>query len=89
MNDIQFIKVNENSTITVEYQTTRYVDIANPDNLTGQELIAHVTQKISELSAEEDYLEPDEGILVTLGIEQPIREMVIMETIVNEVPTTE
>ena len=88
MNDIQFITVNEDSTIKVEYKTTKYVDIPNPSNLTGQELVTYVTQKINELSAGDDYLNPDEGIMVTLGIEEPIREMVIMEIIQNEVPTT-
>jgi len=88
MNDIQFITVNQDSTIKVEYKTTKYTDIANPNNLTGQELVTYVTQKITELLNVEEYLDPDEGILVTLGVEEPIREMVLMEIIQNEVPTT-
>ena len=43
MNDFQFIKVNEDSTIKVEYRTTNYTNISNPDGLTGQELIAFVS----------------------------------------------
>jgi hypothetical protein len=81
MNDFQFIKVNEDSTIKVEYRTTKYTDISNPDGLTGQELVALVTEKIIELSAEDDFIDPEDDILVTLGIEEPSREMVIMETI--------
>jgi len=90
MNDFQFITVNQDSTIKVEYKATKYVDIPNTNNLTGQELVTYVTQKITELSAGDDYLNPDEGIMVTLGIEEPIREMVtgVMGTIPNEVPTT-
>ena len=89
MNDFQFIKVNEDSTIKVEYRTTNYTNISNPDGLTGQELIAFVSEKITELSADDVIVDPENGILITLGIEEPIREMLIMEVVENVIPTTE
>jgi hypothetical protein len=89
MNDFQFIKVNEDSTIKVEYRTTNYTNISNPDGLTGQELIAFVSEKITELSADDVIIDPENDILITLGIEEPIREMLIMEVVENVVPTTE
>ena len=89
MNDFQFIKVNEDSTIKVEYRTTNYTNISNPDGLTGQELIAFVSEKIIELSADDVIINPENGILITLGIEEPTREMVIMEVVETVLPTTE
>jgi hypothetical protein len=89
MNDFQFIKVNEDSTIKVEYRTTNYTNISNPDGLTGQELIAFVSEKITELSADDVIINPENDILITLGIEEPIREMLIMEVVENVIPTTE
>jgi len=89
MNDFQFIKVNEDSTIKVEYRTTNYTNISNPDGLTGQELIAFVSEKITELCADDVIISPENGILITLGIEEPTREMVIMEVVENVIPTTE
>jgi hypothetical protein len=89
MNDFQFIKVNEDSTIKVEYRTTNYTNISNPDGLTGQELIAFVSEKIIELSADDVIINPENDILITLGIEEPIREMLIMEVVENVIPTTE
>ena len=89
MNDFQFIKVNEDSTIKVEYKTTNYTNISNPDGLTGQELIAFVSEKLTELSADDVFINPESDILLTLGIQQPIREMIIMEVVENVVPTTE
>ena len=89
MNDFQFIKVNEDSTIKVEYRTTNYTNISNPDGLTGQELIAFVSEKITELSADDVIIDPENDILITLGIEEPIREMLIMDVVENVVPTTE
>lgn len=89
MNDFQFIKVNEDSTIKVEYRTTNYTNISNPDGLTGHELITFVSEKITELSADDVIIDPENDILITLGIEEPIREMLIMEVVENVVPTTE
>jgi len=89
MNDFQFIKVNEDSTIKVEYRTKNYTNISNPDGLTGQELIAFVSEKIIELSADDVIINPENDILITLGIEEPIREMLIMEVVENVIPTTE
>ena len=89
MNDFQFIKVNEDSTIKVEYRTTNYTNISNPDGLTGQELIAFVSEKITELSADDVIINPENDILITLGIEEPIREMLIIEVVENLIPTTE
>ena len=89
MNDFQFIKVNEDSTIKVEYKTTNYINISNPDDLTGQELIGFVSEKITELSADDVIVDPENDILITLGIEEPTREMVIMEVVENVIPTTE
>ena len=88
MNDFQFIKVNEDSTIKVEYKTTNYTNISNPDNLTGQELIAFVSEKITELSANDVYINAEADILLTLGIEQTIPEMTIMEIVETVLPTT-
>ena len=89
MNDFQFIKVNEDSTIKVEYRTTNYTNISNPDGLTGQELIAFVSEKITELSADDVFINPEIDILKTLGIEQTIPEMTIMEIVETVLPTTE
>lgn len=89
MNDFQFIKVNEDSTIKVEYRTTNYTNISNPDGLTGQELIAFVSEKITELSADDVFINPEIDILKTLGIEQIIPEMTIMEIVETVLPTTE
>jgi|LakMenE18May11ns_1017448.scaffolds.fasta_scaffold9708141_2 hypothetical protein len=92
MNDFQFIKVNEDSTIKVEYRTTNYTNISNPDGLTGQELIAFVSEKITELSADDVFINPEIDILKTLGIEHTIPEipeLVIMEIVETVLPTTE
>jgi len=89
MNDFQFIKVNEDSTIKVEYRTTNYTNISNPDGLTGQELIAFVSEKLTELSADDVFINPESDILLTLGIQQTIPEMNIMEIVETVLPTTE
>ncbi len=89
MNDFQFIKVNEDSTIKVEYKTTNYTNISNPDGLTGQELIAFVSEKLTELSADDVFINPESDILLTLGIQQTIPEMNIMEIVETVLPTTE
>jgi len=89
MNDFQFIKVNEDSTIKVEYKTTNYTYISNPDGLTGQELIAFVSEKITELSADEVFINPESDILLTLGIQQTIPVMNTMEIVETVLPTTE
>lgn len=68
MKNIQFIKVNDDSSIKVEYLKTTYLDVANPDNLIGQDLLTYVTAKIAELHAQEDFLDPEEGILETLEL---------------------
>lgn len=70
MKNIQFIKVNEDSSIKVEYKRTEYIDIPNPDNLKGLDLIAYVTEKIVEAEARDDFLDPEEGILDALEISQ-------------------
>ena len=70
MKNIQFIKVNDDSTITVEYKKTTYIDIPNPDDLKGLDLIAYVTEKIVEIEAKDDFLDPEEGILDQLEISQ-------------------
>jgi hypothetical protein len=88
MNDFQFIKVNEDSTIKVEYRTTNYTNISNPDGLTGQELIAFVSGKITELSADDVSINPESDILLTLGIQQTIPVMNTMEIVETVLPTT-
>ena len=88
MNDFQFIKVNEDSTIKVEYRTTNYTNISNPDGLTGQELIAFVSEKITELSADDVIINPESDILLTLGIQQTIPVMNTMEIVETVLPTT-
>lgn len=88
MNDFQFIKVNEDSTIKVEYRTTNYTNISNPDGLTGQELIAFVSEKITELSADDVSINPESDILLTLGIQQTIPVMNTMEIVETVLPTT-
>ena len=89
MNNFQFIKVNEDSTIKVEYRTTNYTNISNPDGLTGQELIAFVSEKITELSTDDVFINPESDILLTLGIQQTIPVMNIMEIVETVLPTTE
>jgi len=89
MNNFQFIKVNEDSTIKVEYKTTNYTNISNPNGLTGQELIAFVSEKITELSADEVFINPESDILLTLGIQQTIPVMNTMEIVETVLPTTE
>ena len=80
MNDIQFIKVNANSSITVEYKKTEYIDIPNPDNLKGVELIAYVREKIIEADARDNFLDPEEDILEQLEITQTAPTSVVIET---------
>ena len=70
MKNIQFIKVNDDSTITVEYKKTTYIDIPNPDNLKGLDLIVYVTEKIVDMEKNDDFLEPETGILEQLEISQ-------------------
>jgi len=70
MKNIQFIKVNDDSTITVEYKKTAYIDIPNPDDLKGLDLIAYITEKIVDIEKTDDFLEPEEGILEQLEILQ-------------------
>jgi hypothetical protein len=70
MKNIQFIKVNDDSTITVEYKKTTYIDIPNPDNLKGLDLIAYVTEKIVDVEKNDDFLDPEQGILDQLEITQ-------------------
>ena len=70
MKNIQFIKVNGDSTITVEYKKTAYIDIPNPDDLKGLDLIAYVTEKIVDIEKTDDFLEPEDGILEQLEISQ-------------------
>ena len=89
MNDFQFIKVNEDSTIKVEYKTTNYTNISNPNGLTGQELVAFVSEKITELSANDVFINVEADILLTLGIQQTIPVMSIMEIVETVLPTTE
>ena len=88
MNNFQFIKVNEDSTIKVEYRTTNYTNISNPDGLTGQELIAFVSEKITELSTDDVFINPESDILLTLGIQQTIPVMNTMEIVETVLPTT-
>ena len=80
MLNVQYIKVNEDSSIKVEYLKTEYVDIPNPENLKGQELVAHIVEKINEISAEADFLEPDEDILEQLEIIQEQPQQVTIQT---------
>ena len=80
MNDIQFIKINEDSSIKVEYRRTEYIDIPNPNNLKGVNLIAYVTEKIIEAEAQDDFINPEEGILEELEILQTASGPVLIET---------
>jgi hypothetical protein len=80
MNDVQFIKINEDSSIKVEYKRTQYIDIPNPDNLKGVDLIAYVTEKIIEAEARDDFIDPEEGILEELEILQTASGPVLIET---------
>ena len=80
MQNIQYIKVNEDSSIKVEYLKTYYVDIPNPDNLKGDALVAYIGGKISEISAEEDFLDPEDGILDQLEIVHRLPEPVVLTT---------
>lgn len=68
MKNFQIIKINEDSSIKVEYLKTDYVDITNPDNLKGLDLLTHITNSIDEFQRESDFLDPEPGTLETLEI---------------------
>lgn len=68
MKNFQIIKVNEDSSIKVEYFKTDYVDIPNPDGLKGFDLMAFISNTVVELQRESDFLDPESGVLETLEI---------------------
>jgi len=69
MKNFQIIKINEDSSIKVEYLKTDYTDIPNPDGLKGVDLLLHITNIISEFQLKSDFLDPEPGILETLEID--------------------
>jgi hypothetical protein len=68
MKNFQIIKINEDSSIKVEYLKTDYTDIPNPDGLKGEDLFVHITNIISEFQRESDFLNPEPDVLTTLEI---------------------
>ena len=68
MKNFQIIKINEDSSIKVEYLKTDYVDIPNPDNLKGLDLLTYITNNVDEFQRESDFLDPEPGTLETLEI---------------------
>jgi len=68
MKNFQIIKINEDSSIKVEYLKTDYVDIPNPDNLKGFDLLTYITNNVDEFQRESDFLDPESGTLETLEI---------------------
>ena len=68
MKNFQIIKINEDSSIKVEYLKTDYTDIPNPNGLKGEDLFAHITNIISEFQRESDFLDPEPNVLETLEI---------------------
>lgn len=68
MKNFQVIKINEDSTIKVEYLKTDYIDIPNPNNLKGLDLIEHITNSILEFKKESDFLDPEPNVLELLEI---------------------
>ena len=68
MKNFQIIKINEDSSIKVEYLKTNYIDITNPGNLKGLDLLTHITNTIDEFQRESDFLDPEPGTLETLEL---------------------
>jgi len=68
MKNFQIIKINEDSSIKVEYLKTDYVDIPNPDNLKGLDILTYITNNVDEFQRESDFLDPEPGTLETLEI---------------------
>ena len=68
MKNFQIIKINEDSSIKVEYLKTDYTDIPNPNGLKGLDLFLHINNIISEFQLKSDFLDPVPGILETLEI---------------------
>ena len=75
MKNFQIIKINEDSSIKVEYLKTDYTDIPNPDGLKGEDLFAHITNIISEFQRESDFLNPEPNVLETLEINTGVNSM--------------
>lgn len=68
MNDFQFIKINADSSIKMEYKRTEHVDIPNPDNLKGKDLFDYVSVKIAELQSQDVFFDLEEDILEKLEL---------------------
>jgi hypothetical protein len=75
MKNFQIIKINEDSSIKVEYLKTDYTDIPNPDGLKGEDLFVHITNIISEFQRESDFLNPEPNVLETLEINTGVNSM--------------
>ena len=68
MKNFQIIKINEDSSIKVEYLKTDYINIPNPDVLKGLDLILHITNSINEFQRNAGFFNPEPDILEKLEI---------------------
>jgi hypothetical protein len=75
----QIIKVNDDSSIKVEYLKINYMDISNPDNLKGDDLLNHIAAKVLETEIDSDFLDPELGVMEALEINNAPPEESYME----------
>jgi hypothetical protein len=68
MKNFQIIKINEDSSIKVEFLKTDYIDIPNPDNLKGLDLLSYITIKVADAEVASDFLDAEPNVLETLEI---------------------
>jgi hypothetical protein len=68
MKNFQIIKINEDSSIKVEYLKTDYINIPNPDGLKGLDLILHIANSINEFQRDVGFFNPEPDILKKLEI---------------------
>jgi hypothetical protein len=89
MKNFQIIKINDDSSIKVEYLKTDYIDIPNPDNLKGDDLVAHITTKVFETEVASDFLDPESGVLELLEINMNVPTESSIESPVAESESTD
>jgi len=89
MKNFQIIKINDDSSIKVEYLKTDYIDIPNPDNLKGDDLVAHITTKVFETEGASDFLDPESGVLELLEINMNVSTESSVESPVAEPESTD
>lgn len=89
MKNFQIIKINDDSSIKVEYLKTDYIDISNPDNLKGDDLVAYITTKVLECEIASDFLDPESGVLELLEINMNVPTESSIESPVAESESTD